>query len=154
MLDQIDDKTQNKQRISTVIVYLITVLFAVGMLLIWCGTHKLLTEKLDTETTLKELCNAFTIAGALVLCLGGLFWVSDKGAFDGFAFSMKTFFAVHFSIIDKNPEHQGETYADYVQRKHKNDRRKKTYVFQIILGASMLIVALILLVVYKTKFNA
>jgi|GEM_PF-585336 len=153
MLDPIKD-TKTKNVAAVVILYVVTFLFAIGMILLWCGTHKLLTEKLDAETTLKELCNAFTISGALVLSLGGLVWVADKGAFDGFAFSMKTFFSVHFSFIDKNPAHQGETYADYVERKHQDTKKKKTYFMQVILGASLLIVALILLIVYKTKFNA
>ena len=148
MLNPIDEKKEKNSVVSTIVIYVITILFALGMLLIWCGTHKLLTEKLDLETTLKELCNAFTISGALVLCLGGLVLVSDKGAFDGIAFSMKTFFSVHFFFLNKHPQHEGETYADYVERKHKGDKRRKTYVFQIILGAALLIIGLILLVVY------
>ena len=149
MLNPVSE-TKNKSKISTIIVYVITILFAIGMLLLWCGTHKLLTEKLDLETTLKELCNAFTISGALVLCFGGLVWVSDRGAFDGFAFSMKTFFSVHFFMFNKHPQHEGETYADYVERKHKGNNRKKTYVFQIIFGASILLVGIVFLIVYYT----
>ena len=147
MLNPIKEQKDNS-KLVTAIVYAITILFALGMVLLWCGTHKLLTEKLNLETTLKELCNAFTISGALVLCLGGLMWISDKGAFDGFAFSMTTFFSVHFFMFNKHPEREHETYADYVQRKHKDSKRKTAYVFQVILGASLLIVGLILLIVY------
>ena len=150
MLKPITDETKEKGKTAvTIVVYIVTVLFAIGMILLWCGTHKLFTEKLDQSTTLKELCNAFTISGALVLSFGGLVWVSDKGIFDGFAFSMKTFFSVHFSF-SRSYEHKDETYADYVERKHKGDGRRKTYVFQIILGASILLVGIVLLIVYYT----
>lgn len=149
-METLETSKQKNPIVTTIIVYVITVLFAIGMVLVWCGTHKLLTEKLDLNTTLKELCNAFTISGALVLCFGGLVWVSDKGAFDGFAFSMKTFLSVHFFMFNKHPEHDKETYADYVERKHKSNGKKKAYAFQIILGAALLLIALVFFIVYKT----
>ena len=66
MLNPIKEQKDNS-KLVTAIIYTVTILFAIGMILLWCGTHKLLTEKLDLETTLKELCNAFTISGAIVL---------------------------------------------------------------------------------------
>ncbi len=147
MLNPIKE-TKDNSNLVTIIVCTVTALFALAIILVWEGTHKLLTEQVDITTTLKELCNAFTISGALVLSLGGLLWVSDRGAFDGFAFSMKTFFSVHFFMFNRHPEHEGETYADYVQRKHKQSKRKVTYTFQILLGVLLLIVGIIILIVY------
>ena len=147
MLNPIKE-TKDNSNLVTIIACTVTALFALAIILVWEGTHKLLTEQVDITTTLKELCNAFTISGALVLSLGGLLWVSDRGAFDGFAFSMKTFFSVHFFMFNRHPEHEGETYADYVQRKHKQSKRKVNYTFQIFLGALLLIVGIIILIVY------
>lgn len=64
-------------------------------------------------------CDAFFIAGLLMICFGGLSFVSNCGAFDIFGYSFKTV----GTKLSGNPNKEYQNLSAYVES--KKDRRLK-----------------------------
>lgn len=83
--------------------------------------------------------NAFFLAGAILIALGGLSIVTNQGAFDMFQYSGRTFGNMFRRNI--NPVRK-ETYAEFLEEQ-KEKRVKKKYAFgpYIFIGVILLIIS-------------
>lgn len=135
-----------KKKLITVAVLLV---IALGVVLLVCGINGLLTEKLEKSETYKVLSDAFFVAGVVYLGIGGLLWASDKGAFDGLGYSISSLWGLHKPSGERLNWHKNETYEEYVERKHKPEK-KKANIFLPIVGAALLLVAILFIVLWHT----
>ena len=90
------------------------------------------------------LSDAFMLPGFLMVAFGLLIFLGNEGSFRGVGFIMQK--AVGF-LIPFLYKHQGESYAEYVERKTKNPT--KGYAFMFIVGAVFLAVSVVFLVLYS-----
>ena len=95
----------------------------------------------------RMLCDAFTVPGVLLLCVGGLVWASNLGALDGLSYVVSV--AVKALIPGKRKEI--EKYGDYVLRK-----REKPPVgcgFLLISGAVVMAIAMVFLALFYSLYQ-
>ena len=80
-----------REKMKTVYKYLITAAFgavlAFIVLLIKDAFH--LSQTVDV---MKALCDGFFVSGVVLVCVGGLVFVSNGGVFDMLAYGIRTFF--------------------------------------------------------------
>ena len=95
----------------------------------------------------RMLCDAFTVPGVLLLCVGGLCWASTEGALDGIGYLLS--FVGKTLIPGKRKDI--EKYGDYVVRKREN--RKMGFGFLLISGAIVLAVALVFMVLFYSLYS-
>ena len=126
---------------KTVYKYLITAAFgavlAFIVLLIKDVFH--LSQTVDV---MKALCDGFFVSGVVLVCVGGLVFVSNGGVFDMLAYGIRTF----FESFKKNvTDRKYRTYYDY--KESKKDR-KTSFSFLVIVGVVFIAVSMIFLVFY------
>lgn len=136
---------------STVKLYVFTIVVSLAVVLLVCGLNGLLTEKKDAQETVRILCDAFFVAGVLIMGMGALSWSSTKGAFDGLGYSISSLINLHRPSKKRMSWSKSETYEEYVERKHERDG-KKQFRHLLFVGLAMIIVAVILLIVYHAGF--
>ena len=97
----------------------------------------------QTELTMifHILTDAFFVPGILIVCAGGLVFVSNEGAFDGVTFAMTSF----FDVFRKKKKNKFTTYYDYKQSKGDRDR---SFGFLLITGSVFLAISGIMLLLY------
>lgn len=96
----------------------------------------------ETQYRIKLLCDAFSIPGVLAICFGLLVIVSNGGAFDMLAYSMRAF----FRLFKKDPlDRKYGSYYDYQQARKE---KKRSFWYFIIVGGAYLLVGIVLLIVY------
>ena len=91
----------------------------------------------------KLLCDAFTVAGLLLILFSTLVWVSTRGAFLGIGYALG--WLVHTLLPFRQKKH--ETYREYRDRKLEKGG-VHGYSFLFFTGLAYFAVALILLIVY------
>lgn len=90
-----------------------------------------------------DLCNAFTVSGAMMTGVGLLIFVTNGGAFDMLAFGFIKLIDLFKKDLTKV---KYRTYYDY----HKVQKEKKrSFLHLLLIGLGFLIVAVILLIVYN-----
>lgn len=95
----------------------------------------------DVETLpekYKILSDVFYIPGALMLCIGGLLWVSTTGFFDIFAFGFKKL----YERITLSRENEFQKFYDYKETKVEKGRMKG-FSFLFCTGGVFIFVAII-----------
>ncbi len=132
-------------------IYIITAIIALAVILLVCGLNGLFTTEMPQQDVVKYVCNAFFVAGVLVLGIAGLTFSSKHGAFDGFGYAISSLWDVHKPSKRRLTWTKKETYQEYVERKHSKDKNKQI-LHLLIIGGILLIVAIILLVVYNCAF--
>ena len=101
-----------------------------------------------TEAFWRKLCDAFTVPGILMTCTGLLSLVSGHGAFDGITFPVRKAFGQIFS--EEKRATMPKTYFDYVEMKRAKSRKRPNYM--MFTGLGFLACAVILLVIYLSRF--
>ncbi len=132
-------------------VYILTAIISLAVILLVCGLNGLFTEDLPQKDVVKFVCNAFFVAGVLVLGIAGLSFSSKHGAFDGFGYAISSLWDVHKPSKRRLTWTKKETYQEYIERKHSKDKNKQIKHL-LIIGGILLMVAIILLVVYNYAF--
>ena len=126
------------EKIKKLVPFLITgaIIFAVVLWLNW-----------ERDLTLiHRLTDGFFVAGALLLCMGGLKFCRNKGAFDMISYGIVSTFHLHFPGAKMDsPLNEREDYLSYTER--KKAERKSSAEF-LMAGVLYMIPAVILLVVY------
>ncbi len=133
-----------------IISYTIVLVVALALILLVCGLKGLFTEEKSRIDVISALCDAFFVAGVVVIGIGALIWASDKGAFDGLGYSISSLFNLHKPAGKGLNWKKSETYEEYVERKHAPEKKNKSMNMLLIIGAVLLLIAIIFLIVYMT----
>ena len=89
-----------------------------------------------------DLCDAFTVPGAVMFCFGLLVVATNGGTFDMLAFGVRKLFDLFRKDLTKV---KYRTFYDYRQAQKE---KKRTLLHFIIVGSAFLLVAIVLLIVY------
>lgn len=91
----------------------------------------------NTQEVLRNLCDAFFIAGVLLAGVGLLTFVASKGAYDIFSYAGKVI------VMKFRPKQDVPKYYDYVEEKNKN---RKVWLKELtVCGGVCLLLSAILL---------
>ncbi len=92
------------------------------------------------------LCNACFVAGMLVGGFGCLMLAGNEGVFDIFGYGISFMAKIHWPGLGAlSPEHRGESYADYKERKRT---KRKSPAGILLAGGIYLVLAAVLLGIY------
>ena len=97
----------------------------------------------DWHTRLGLLCNALTVPGVLLLCIGALLWAKDQRALDGLSYGLTL--AARALIPGKRLRRE-ENYREFVARKRAT--RRGGYSFLLITGGITTTISLLFLLLY------
>lgn len=98
----------------------------------------------DAEAFWRAVCDAMTVPGMLLTCLGLLSVASGQGAFDGLNFSVRKAFSQVLREERRNA--MPKTFYDYVTLKQEKQRNKpRTHLY---VGLGFLVLAAASLAVY------
>ena len=95
----------------------------------------------------RTLCDAFTIPGVLLLCVGGLSWASSLGALDGLAY---VFHVLGKSLIP-GKRIEIRKYSDYVLE--RREKESMGFGFLLISGAVVLGISLVFLILFYSVYG-
>ena len=98
----------------------------------------------DARTAVRSLSDGFTVSGMLMLCIGMLILVSQKGAFDAISFafgSLVSMFRKDAVLSDKY-----RTYSNYKRQKMDKDRIRTSVL--LIPGLILTLLGIIFTIVY------
>ena len=90
----------------------------------------------------RTLCDAFTVPGVLCLCVGGLLWVSNEGAFHGLGYCLD----VTRKALIPGGRQKMEKYYDYVMR-HK-EKKIKGFGFLFLCGGVCMAIAIVFMILF------
>ena len=91
----------------------------------------------------KNLCDAFTIPGVVLMLVTALLAVSNGGIFDGLSYSLGRLFRMLIPFMNKSDE----TYAEYKERKHGGGKLRG-YSFLFFTGLAFFAAAIVFLVLF------
>ena len=100
----------------------------------------------DAEAFWQALCDAFTVPGLLLACVGLLSFASGQGAFDGLDFSVRKAFSQILS--EKRRNAMPKTFYDFVAE--KREKRLKKPNARLWVGLGFLALAAAALAVYSS----
>lgn len=85
-------------------------------------------------------CDAFFVAGLLMICFGGLSFVSNCGVFDVFGYSVKTI----GTKLSGNPDREFRNLTEYVEsKKDKRLKEKLNFLPYLLVGAGTILLSFI-----------
>ncbi len=125
--------------------YGITVGVCLGFAAIYCFSRDILQQTLTVKY--RTLCDAFTVPGAICLCLGVLIWASTDGLFDGLTYCLSIAWR---AMIPGGRATPPEKYYDYVMR--KREKRITGYGFIPIVGAVFMAIAIVFLLLFNSVY--
>ncbi len=98
----------------------------------------------DSKTVIRDVSDGFTVSGMVMLCIGMLILVSQKGAFDAISFA----FGSLISMFKKNAvlSEKYRTYSNYKQQKMDKDRIRTSVL--MIPGLILTVLGIIFTIVY------
>ncbi len=99
------------------------------------------------QVFLRRLCDAFFVAGGLILCTGGLKFARNGGTFDMMAFGINSVLkvAMPWTKVNSPLEHKDEDFVAYKERKQA---KRTPCTNLVVVGLIYLAVAFILLGIY------
>ena len=116
------------------ITLLVGLAFVLGILGINNGFHYE-----STKETMKDLCDAFSIPGFLMMGLGILIFISNDGGFSMLSYGVKRIFAV----FKKDP--RMETFYEY---KKKRLEKPAPYKHLLIAGGMFFLIGMLFLIIF------
>lgn len=135
-----------KKKITETIVSLI---IGLTLFFVVTGVNGVYGGGLSGVEVARFLCDGFFVAGVILLGFAALYWASDKGAFDGLKYSFTSFFRLHFST-HRYDWKEKESFVEYKERIHSEEKKKKNVSISAIIGAIFMIGAIICLIVFET----
>jgi len=140
MSEQKNKKTSNFK--SSLIILII------GLLLV--GVNLYITDGFDVNTKVelyRKLADAFTIPAILILCFGGLLFLSSLGEFDGLLYVLKSgaHFLLPFAFKEDN-----QRYYDY--KLARSEKEHSPYLPFIYAGLILLAIALVFIVLFYQNY--
>ena len=123
--------------------YILSIIVA-GMSIFFILSIRGFFEAAEAKERMLCLADAFTIPGVIFLMVGVMTWLSSSyGLFDGLTYSLARFAK---SMIPGS-NYSDERYGDYKERKMAS--RKTGYSFLFVVGAVILLVAIIFTIMYS-----
>lgn len=89
------------------------------------------------------LADAFTIPGVILLCIGILVALSNKGIFLGFSYAIKYVYRMLVPGVSKDHE----TYGDYVEQQREKGKASG-FGFLFFTGLAFLLIAVVFIVLF------
>lgn len=132
--------------------YLIAIVISIGMLAVVLYSKGLFGKYDATKNTVDVnvtawvfhiLCDSFSITGVICCCIAGLFFCSNKGAYDGLFFGVRQAIGVMF----KDP-HKFK-YKDLYEYKQAKAKKRVEFKYILWIGLVYLLAGIIFLVVYN-----
>lgn len=122
--------------------YLITAASGLVFVLVIC-IAKGVFRMTEAKEIIRIICDAVTLVGVILVCVGLLTVLNKAGAFDGLGYSFKSMIRVmrNYPKDDSTPK----TYYDY---KKAVDKKRSRKWYLVIVGAGYLVVAVILVFVH------
>ena len=119
--------------------------------LIMCIAIMLIGNVLQAETVtdrLRAVCDGFSMGGLMMMCIGGLLWISGFGSFDILGYACKR--AAHMFIPGKGLDKKKESMPSYFEYKlEKSEKRDKSIGTEIIIsGGIFFIIGVVLILVW------
>ena len=95
------------------------------------------------------LCDAFTIPGVTLVCLGALSWIARQGTFDGLTYAVR--FLFHW--VHRETRHL--RFYDYVEerREKRAEKEKNSFLFLLITGAVFLLAAGVFMALFYSVYQ-
>lgn len=117
---------------------------AFGLSLLLAAVYVLLRDfgSLSWKERFLVLSDAFTVPGVLLLCIGGMCWISTKGGLDGMAYILKY---VSSLLIPGRP-FDGKKYADFLEE--REGKRRSGFGYLLITGLVCLAITGVFMVLY------
>lgn len=138
----------SKKAVNRLISYVVAAV--IGGLMVWIvASNYGLSEATTDAQRYRILCDAFTIPGVTLVCLGVLSWIARQGTFDGLTYAFR--FVFHW--IQRNKEYL--RYYDYIeeQREKREQKEKNSFLFLLITGAVFLLVAGIFMALFYSVYE-
>ena len=124
--------------------YLITI-FVLAVFTVLVAWARGVFSAADEKELFRYLSDAFAVPGILAVCFGLLIIVSNGGAFDIFAYSLRVF----FRLFTRDPiERKYGGYYEYRKAKQEN---KRTFWYLVIVGAVYLLIGVVFMLVFMAK---
>ena len=117
-------------------------LSVIGLLGVYVVASLRGTFSMQGSELVANLCDSFTVPGAILVAIGGLLWVANDGFFDMISYGLKNGLHSLFPVYKL----ERKTFYDYKVEKMKK-RDKGVYVAFLLTGLAFLAVAVILLIV-------
>ncbi len=128
---------------KTFLRYLITA--AIGMAIVFLIVlAKGVFSQTDMQEIMKIWCDAFFVAGAVLLCAGGIVLASNGGAFYMLGYAVSLIFSI---VRSSKIERKYKTYYDYSEAKKEN---RHSFAFILLVGLLFVAIAGIFLWQYYT----
>ena len=123
-----------------VLKYLIPVLICCTVVLVLLASRGSFVK--SGKDLIRDLCDAFTVPGAVMLCFGILVFATNGGTFDMLAFGVRKFFDLFRKDLTKV---KYRTFYDYRQAQKE---KKRSFLNFVVVGAAFLLVGIVFLIVY------
>lgn len=94
------------------------------------------------QDLIKDLCDAFSVPGLIMICFGLLVFATNGGTFDMLAFGVIKLFDLFKRDLTKV---KYRTFYDY---RHAQQEKKRSFWYLIIIGAAFLLVGIVFLIIY------
>ncbi|MCM1367688.1 MAG: DUF3899 domain-containing protein [Roseburia sp.] len=121
-----------------------SVIMGVGLVIaLIVSLIKKLYWQTDITGIMLALCDSFSVAGLLLLCVGVITVCSNGGTFDVFGFAGKKFIGLFQS--DEKRKKNKESFYEYRTRKHES---KRSYASMLICGGVYLLIGIVFLICY------
>ena len=134
---------------KTILTYLISLVVAVGIVLLVCGISGVLTTEMEQQEVVRYVCDGFFVSACLFICFGALKWSTREGTFDSIGYWMSSLRNRYFNF--ERDWKKKESYAEY--RKRKQEKKKDSAIAPyLIIGGILAVVAIVLYLVYCFAF--
>lgn len=134
---------------KAILTYTISIIIAVGIVLLVCGINGVLTTELEQKEVVRYVCDGFFVSAILFISVGVLTWTSRDGVFDGIGYAFYTWKQRYVNY--KKDGKFGETYSEYKERVRAK-KSKSSFVHFFIIGGVFAVVAAVLYLVYNFAF--
>lgn len=134
---------------KAILTYTISIIIAVGIVLLVCGINGVLTTELEQKEVVRYVCDGFFVSAILFISVGVLTWTSRDGVFDGIGYAFYTWKQRY--VNHKKDGKFGETYSEYKERVRAK-KSKSSFVHFFIIGGVFAVVAAVLYLVYNFAF--
>ena len=95
---------------KAILTYTISIIIAVGIVLLVCGINGVLTTELEQKEAVRYVCDGFFVSAILFISVGVLTWTSRDGVFDGIGYAFYTWKQRY--VNHKKDGKFGETYKN------------------------------------------
>lgn len=138
----------SKKTINLLVSYAVALILG-GAMAYFVASNYGFAEAETNVARYRILCDACTIPGVTLVCLGALSWIARQGTFDGLTYAVR--FLFHW--IHRETRHL--RFYDYVEerREKRAEKEKNSFLFLIISGAVFLLAAGVFMALFYSVYQ-